>query len=188
MTKRAAEEELLKLATDGPELVIVNPTIIMAPSRTRDDRAKAIRVFGRFIMPSFPNWVNLVDIRDVAPAIVNALEQGLPGQRYLLAGDNITVRDLVLNICVILHKTPHLMQPPRALVELCARVSLWYNTVIHRRRVRFYPDLVKLLDYDWAFSSLKARRDLGFKPRSIHLTLQELLTNRFFGTYEHPAP
>ncbi|RME24365.1 MAG: NAD-dependent epimerase/dehydratase family protein, partial [Candidatus Zixiibacteriota bacterium] len=188
LTKRAAETELLQLARDGaPELVIVNPSIILAPSRTGDDRGKAMRWFSRPLMPDFSNWVNLVDIRDVAPAIVNALTKGRPGERYILGGDNITVRDLVLGVSVILHKAPHLVTPPRPLIELTARLSHWYTTIIHRKKQVFYPDLVKLIDYDWVFSSAKARRELGYQCRSAHSSLQDLLYNRFNDTHMKPA-
>jgi dihydroflavonol-4-reductase len=189
MTKRAAEEELLKAAVDSKtELVIVNPSIIVAPSRTGDDRSKARMILGRFFMPDFPNWVNLVDIRDVAPGIIAALEKGRNGERYILAGDDITGRDLVLSVSSIIGRIPHLIGIPRLLLNSSARVSLWWSKVFGRSRIRFYPDLVRLLDYDWAFSSLKARRELGFGSRSIYNTLEDLLKNNFVGTSRRAHP
>jgi len=53
-------------------------------------------------------------------------------------------------------------------------------------KVSVYPDLVRLLDYDWAFSSNKARRELGYKNRPIHVTLEDLLTNNFVGSWMIP--
>ncbi|MBD3256812.1 NAD-dependent epimerase/dehydratase family protein, partial [candidate division GN15 bacterium] len=110
MTKRAAEVELAKEAAEGgPELVTVNPSIIVAPSRSGDDRSRAMKLFGHWFMPSFANMVNLVDIRDVATGVLKAVERGRPGERYLLTGDNISVRDLVLAISAILRKAPQLI-------------------------------------------------------------------------------
>ncbi len=187
MTKRAAEEELLKLAPDGKtELVIVNPSIIVAPSRTGDDRGKAMKNVNRFLMPDFPNRVNLVDIRDVAPGVVAALGKGRPGERYILAGDNITVKDLMLAVSLILGKSPHLLRLPRSVINLAARGSVIFNKLLGRGKISFYPDLVNMLDYDWAYSSLKARRELGFTTRFIHTTLNDLLTNNFIGTHAKP--
>ena len=45
---------------------------------------------------------------------------------------------------------------------------------------------MKLLDYDWAYSSQKARSELGFKPRALYQSLKDLLTNDFRGTYLKP--
>ncbi|HOZ08802.1 MAG TPA: hypothetical protein PKW75_10995, partial [candidate division Zixibacteria bacterium] len=188
MTKRAAEEELLKLAAGGAtQLVIVNPAIIVAPSSTGDDRAKALKRFPRLVMPGFPNRLNLVDIRDVAPAIIAALERGRPNERYILAGDNITARELVLSISQALGRVPHVMHVPRGVIEVAARLwGIWVK-LTGRGKLAFYPDLVKLLDYDWAYSSLKARRELGYTSRSVWVTLDDLLHNRFLGTYLRPA-
>lgn len=188
MTKRAAEEELLKSASDGKtELVIVNPSIIVAPSRTGDDRGKAIKKFPRFLAPDFPNRINLVDIRDVASGVVAALCKGRPGERYILAGDNISVKDLVLAISSILGRVPHLVRIPRAALNFAARCSVMYGKLLGRGKISFYPDLVKMLDFDWVYSSAKARRELGYTNRSIHITLNDLLNNNFVGTYARPA-
>jgi len=184
LSKRAAETELLKLADEGgPELIIVNPSVIVAPSRSGDDRGKALKIFSRFFLPEYLNWVNLVDIRDLAPAIINALSMGRHRQRYILAGDNIMARDLVLTASATLGKVPHLVRPPRLLVIAAARLSLWWATVLNRGKVRFYPDLVRMIDYDWIFSSRKAREELNFKSRSIHITIDDLFSNSFTGTY-----
>ncbi len=187
MTKRAAEEELLNSSSNGKtELVIVNPSIIVAPSRTGDDRGKAMKMFSHILMPSFPNRINLADIRDVAPSVIAALERGRSGERYILAGDNITLQDLVLAVSSILGKVPHLVKFPRSALNFAARSSVILSKLFGKRKISFYPDLVKMLDYDWAYSSFKARQELGYTTRSIHITLKDLLTNNFVGTYAKP--
>jgi dihydroflavonol-4-reductase len=187
-TKRAAEIELCRLAGDSEtELVIVNPSIIIAPSRHGHDREKAIRTFRRPLMFHFPNWVNLVDVRDVAPSVLAALERGRPGERYILAGDNIVVRDLVLAVSAALEKAPHLIQPARPLLNVFSRLAFLWAKLTGRSKIRIYPDLVRLLDYDWAFSSMKARRELGFKPRSIYVSLEDLLNDNFLDSYMRPT-
>jgi dihydroflavonol-4-reductase len=189
MTKRTAEDELLKSARGGmTELIIVNPSIIVAPSRTGDDRGKAMKKFGRFfLMPGLPNRINLVDIRDVAPGIIAALQKGRRNERYILAGDNISLRDLVLAMSAILGKAPHVLRVPRSTLNLAARCSVVFSKLLGKSKISFYPDLVKMLDYDWAYSSLKARRELGYTSRSIHVTLNDLLNNNMVGTYAKPA-
>ncbi|UCD64782.1 MAG: SDR family oxidoreductase [Candidatus Zixiibacteriota bacterium] len=188
LTKHAAEQQLREAAGDGStELVIVNPSIIVTPSRTGNDRLKAAGLFNRFIMPNFPVRVNLVDIRDVVPGIIAALKCGRSGERYILGGENITVRDLVLSASAVLDKMPHVMRIPRPLLNFAARASVIGSRLLGRRKVSFYPDLVKTLDYDWAYSSRKAREELGYRYRSIHTTLEDLLTNSFTGTYLKPS-
>jgi len=188
LSKHAAEVELASLAeSSDTELVTVNPSIIIAPSRSGDDRARALRLFNRVVVPDLRNWVNLVDVRDVAPGVIAALEHGRPGERYILAGDNITAQEIVLAVSAILGKAPPLVRPPRALLDVAARLWVMLVRLTGRHKISFYPDLVKLIDFDWAFSSMKARRELGFRPRSIHTTLDDLLNDGFIDSYAKPA-
>ncbi len=190
MTKHAAEIELERLAGCGgaPELVIVNPSIIVAPSRTGDDRSKATKLLSRPILPRLETMINVVDIRDVAPAVVAALQKGKAGQRYILGGENINVRQLVCDASELLGiKPPRLITIPRALLNCSARAAVMFGALTGRGKISFYPDLVKLVDYDWVYSSQKAKDDLGFSPRPLRRTLTDLLTNNLVGTYLLPA-
>jgi len=187
MSKRAAEIELLQLSENGgTELVIVNPSIVMAPSRTGDDRTKAMKRLKGFVVPDLLNRMNLVDIRDVAIGVIAALRLGRNRQRYILGGDNITARDLILAISIELGKTPHLFKFPRGFFTAVANLSLFYSRLSGKSKISLYPDLVKLMDYDWAFSSMKARTELGYKNRSIYTSLKELLNNDFTDTFMKP--
>ncbi len=187
MTKRAAEEELFRLSAEGgPELVVVNPTIIVAPSRSGDDRSLARKYFRWLIIPEYHNIVNLVDIRDLVPGIICALAKGRAGERYILGGENISLKDLALTVSAIIKKAPHLVHFPRPAVDFVARMAVVFNKMCGRGKISFYPDLVKMLDYDWAYTSRKARLELGYKIRSIYTTLEDLLSNDFVGTWLKP--
>lgn len=188
MTKHAAEKELWAQADNGDtELIMVNPSIIMAPSRSGDDRAKAIKRFAYPVVPEFANRINFVDIRDVAPAVIKAAELGRHGERYILAGDDISGRELALTASALLGKTPHLVRLPRWLFNIAARLSVVWCRLTGKSKISFYPDLVKLLDYDWVYSSRKAREELGYQHRSLVATLSDLLSNHFYGTWLKPT-
>ena len=187
-TKRAAEEELLKLAKDSAtELVIVNPSIVVSPSSKGDDYQRAAKYVNKWIVPSLHNIMNLVDIRDVAPGVIGALEYGRPNERYILAGDNISARDLLLALSVYTGKMPHVMHIPRLFINYVTRSLYYLQRLTGRSKVTIYPDLVRLLDYDWAYSYRKAHEELGYNARSIHVTLSDLISDKFLGTYLRPA-
>jgi len=186
MTKRAAEEELLKMAAEGdPELVIVNPSIIISPSFEGDDRARAIRAFHLPIVPDHPNLVNLVDVRDAARGTLCALAKGRPGERYILGGDDISVRELMLTISDLLGRAPHLVRFPRWMIRAAGKFRLPVGRLAGAK-LRGYPDLARFADYDWTYSSRKAIDHLGYRPRSIFATLRDLLNNNFTGSYARP--
>ena len=189
MTKRAAEEELFKVPDRGDTaLVVVNPSIIVAPSRQGDDREAAIeRFFRSFILPDFANAINLVDLRDVAPGVLAALKFGRNGERYILGGDNISVRDLIISATALLSRVPHLMRIPKSFLRLAARTSVARGAIYGHGQVDFYPELLKTLDYNWVYTSAKARRELFYETRSAQSTLRDLLQNNFIGTWKRPT-
>ena len=190
MTKHAAEVELKKAhdKSSKTELIMVNPSIIVAPSRTEDDRVRALRLFGRLIFPEIPIRINMVDIRDVSRGIISALIKGENGHRYILGGDNITVRELALTSSAVLGKIPHMVRFPRGLYDFTSTVSYMWSKIFGRANVRYYPDVVKLLDYDWAYSSKKAHDRFGYNWRSLHTTLEDIMTNNMVGTFMKPEP
>jgi len=150
-TKRAAEVELAKLAPLGTtELVTVCPSIVVAPSDTGDDRSKALKALKPFLVPYFPNRVNLVDIRDLAPGIVAALERGRTNERYILGGDDITGRELVLAVssgdmpAVGSSKISNSGSLPRAIAISKMRLSPWERDPATSSRLSLRPTLSKM--------------------------------------------
>ncbi|MEK7774744.1 MAG: NAD-dependent epimerase/dehydratase family protein [Candidatus Zixiibacteriota bacterium] len=187
MTKRAAEDELLQAAQSGTtELVIVCPSINIAPSRTGDDRTKSRKTLGRAVLPRIANLLNLVDIRDSVRGMVAALYRGRAGERYILCGDNIPITDLIRMASEIAGTHPLLVPVPKWLVMSAAHGAKLMHTLTGGSKLRFYPDLVRLADFDWAYSSEKARRELGFTTRPLKESLTDLLTNNFCGTWQKP--
>ncbi len=187
MTKRAAEVELYKAAKDSKtELVIVNPSIILAPSQTQSDRERALQLFGRFIFPQIPIRLNMVDLRDVAPGVISALSRGENGERYILGGDNISVKEFALAASAELGKIPHLVRIPRKFYDVTSRFSEISGKMFGKSKISYYPDLVKMLDYDWAFSSKKAHEAFGYNWRSIHISLKDFVNGDMVGTYLKP--
>jgi len=178
VTKRAAEEELLKASAEcPPELVIVNPSIIIAPSGIPGGLANLQRRLSGWL-PSLETRFNVVDVRDVACGVVAALEKGRSGERYILGGDNITLRELATLAGPYLNKRPRFIKLPRWMLLLAARGWQAWARARKYSRIQFYPDLVRLSDYDWVFSSARAERELGYEHRPLAETLRDLWSNR----------
>lgn len=183
MTKRAAEDLLRAFAEDsGPELVVVNLPKLVAASRKGDDRGPALKWFSKPLFPTFPNHVNLADLRDVSPGVIAALERGRAGERYLLGGDNVPVTEVLRTAAGVVGKSPRFFTPPRSLLFLAAHTAAFVGKRRRKGKVSFYPDLVRMMDYHWVYSSEKAREEIGYTWRPLHDTLQDLLTNQFKGT------
>lgn len=95
-SKRAAEEMAFSFAERGLDLVAVNPAFVLGPGDYRGTPSTLLvaRML-RGALPGVPmQALSPVDVRDVARGHRLAAERGKPGSRYLLAGQNLTMRQL----------------------------------------------------------------------------------------------
>lgn len=92
-SKLLAENEAMARAQAGHPVLIVNPTMPVGPGdRGLSPPTRLIRDFCRGALPARMDCtLNLIDVRDVAEGLVLTMENGEPGRRYLLAGENLTL-------------------------------------------------------------------------------------------------
>ncbi len=166
-SKFLAEAEVRRLADrEGLPVVIVNPSAPVGPrdiKPTPTGRMIVEAAAGR--MPAFlDTGLNLVHVDDVAEGHVLAFERGEVGQRYILGGENMTLRDILASIAAITGRRPprvrlpyHLVLPVAFIAEAWARLSGSDAFVT--------VDGVRLARKPMFFSSRKAREELGFAPR-----------------------
>lgn len=179
-SKHAAEHELRSRATgDAPALVIVNPSIMITEKPSLSRRKQFSRFLERRMMIGLPTRLNLVDVRDCAPAILAALARGAAGKRYILAGENIGAGELVAYLDRLGKKSPRLVPVPRRLLTVSAGIAAFWTKLAGRARLSLYPDLVRLADYDWVYSSERARAELGFRSRPLSDSLRDVWVGEF---------
>ncbi len=166
-----------------PELVVVSPSIIVAPSRHGADKSRIEKLMSRAVLPSFPNRLNVVDIRDVAPAILRALEKGEDSERYLLTGDNFSFSEGLEIFASLTGKSPRRLATPLAWVRGAANIAQQLRRKNKGGKLKFYPDLIRMLDFDWVYDNSKARQQWGFNPRPMQQTLSDLYSGDFTGFY-----
>ena len=78
-----------KLALGHPNVVVVNPSLLLGPGDERQSSTGDVKKFLRQQIPIVPpGGVNFVDARDAAAATVAAMDKGRAGERYLLGGPN----------------------------------------------------------------------------------------------------
>ncbi|MFP5210488.1 MAG: hopanoid-associated sugar epimerase [Acidobacteriota bacterium] len=96
-SKFMAEREAIAAAEDGQQVIILNPTTPIGPNDRKPTPTG--RIFVDFLNRKFPAYVdtglNLVDVSEVARAHVMALTRGRPGSRYILGGENLTLKQIL---------------------------------------------------------------------------------------------
>jgi len=164
-SKLLAEHVALEFAERGFPVVIVNPT---APVGDHDFKptptGKIVVDFVRGAMPAYVDTgLNVVDVRDVARGHLAACERGIPGERYILGAENLTLQQILAALAGILKRKPPRIQIPYAVAYAAGVVSTgWANLTGQEPRAPL--DAVRMSRKKMWVSHDKAVRELGYAP------------------------
>ncbi len=172
-SKFLGEQAALQAARAGANLVVVNPTVpVGAGDGNMTPPAEMLALFLKGGTPFFLDFtINLVDVRDVASGIVLAGDSGRAGQRYILGGENIRLRDLLS----LVEKVSGRRMPKRTIhpgIALGAGIAGDVMSRITRKRPNATREGIMLALRSAPFDSSKARRELGYDPRPVEEALR----------------
>lgn len=171
-TKTIAEREALRYAEDGFPVVIVNPSRVYGPGHLTEGNSLSLLIdqYDRGKVPILlnrgVNVGNYVLVDDVVEGHILAMEKGRVGQRYLLGGENASLRQFFRLIDEVSGKR-HFQVP---IFRPGALAFAWFQ----RKRADWFgvypqitPGWVRTFLADWACSSEKAQRELGYRPTPL---------------------
>jgi dihydroflavonol-4-reductase len=126
------------------------------------------------LIPFGDTGIGAVHVEDVADGIVLAFDKGQDGESYVLSGDLITMRDLVQKTATLSGRRPPRLSMPTPLMRMSAPFGPVVGPLLG-----FPPNLKELVKVSagvtmWATDE-KARRELGFEPRTLDEGLRETL-------------
>jgi dihydroflavonol-4-reductase len=164
---KVAAERLVErmVARDGLPAVIVNPTTPVGAGDVRPTPTGRIIVeAARGRMPAYvETGLNVVDVEDVARGHLLALARGRVGERYILGGQNVMLRELLGDIAQLAERAPPRLRLPAAPLMPLAHAA----EAVARLRGRepfLTVDGLKMARNRMFFSSDKAERELGYRP------------------------
>ena len=157
----------------GPELVILNPSLLLGPGDERlSSTADILKFLSRDVPAVPPGGLNFVDVRDAAPAFIAAMERGVAGDRYLIGGPNWDFAKLFARLERLTKVAAPRFHPPGAVIEWGARAV----DSLYRHWGKASPVdriSVEMSRYFWYLDASKAERELGFRSRDPGDTLYE---------------
>jgi dihydroflavonol-4-reductase len=165
-SKIAAERLVERMVAEGLPAVVVHPSTPIGPRDIRPTPTGRIVVAaasGR--MPAFvETGLNLVGVDDVGSGHLLALRKGQIGERYILGGDNVLLRDLLTEIAHLTHRRPPRIGLPRwPLYPLALAAEA--RARITGKEPLLTLDGLKLSRHHMYFTSAKAARELGYAPQ-----------------------
>jgi dihydroflavonol-4-reductase len=168
-SKFMAEQVVLEAAKAGVNVVMVNPT---APIGEQDIKPTPTgRIVLDFLKGKFPAYVetglNLVDVKEVAQAHVSAYERAQPGERYILGGENLTLKEVLDKLSAISGIPSPTIKLPYAVAFVSGMFDTFFTGMVFRKEPRVTLDAVRMGKKKMWASSEKAARNLGWKPSPI---------------------
>jgi dihydroflavonol-4-reductase len=173
-SKYLAEQEALAAAANGQQVMILNPTSPIGPNDLKPTPTGQIVV--DFLNRKFPAYMdtglNLVDVIEVARVHVAATELGRSGERYILGGENLTLKQILDKMSAITGLPSPTMRVPHAVALAFAYFDQNFTGRLRGKEPRATVESVKMGMKKMYASSAKAERDLGFRVLPVYGALR----------------
>jgi dihydroflavonol-4-reductase len=169
-SKFLAEQEAIAAAKKGQKVVILNPTTPIGPCDAKPTPTG--RIFVDFLNRKFPAYVdtglNLVDVAEVARMHVTALTAGSFGRRYILGGENLTLKQILDKMSAITQIPSPTVKIPFAVAAAYAFFEEWITGRIRGREPRATLEEVRMGRKKMFASSARAQQELGFRILPVY--------------------
>ncbi len=173
-SKFLAEQEAIAAARAGQQVMILNPTTPIGPGDAKPTPTGRIVV--DFLNRNFPAYVdtglNLVDVHEVARMHAVALDRGRPGERYILGGENLTLKQILDRLSAITGLPSPTMKVPHAVAMAFAFFDETVTGKLRGKEPRATVEAVRMGSKKMFASSAKAERELGFCVLPVYPALR----------------
>ncbi len=186
-SKSVAEQEALLSAKEGNPVVIVNPTRVYGPGKLTEGNSVSLMIdlYDRGKVPVLLNGGvnvgNYVLVDDLVRGHILAMERGKVGERYILGGENSSLKHIFELVDEVSGKKHFQFNLP-------PRLAMLYGSIEQKKAewLRLYPQItpgwVETFLQDWAYTCAKAERELGYTitplREGIRMTYEWLMSLR----------
>ena len=173
-SKFLAEQKVREWAARGLPVVIVNPSTPVGEMDIKPTpTGKIIVDFLRGKMFGYVDTgMNLIDVRDCAEGHLLAAEKGRNGERYILGGRNLTLKQLFDSLAAVTEIASPRMKVPHWVAESYARIENIWSINVAGRPPDVPVESVKMSRHKMWFDSSKAQRELGLRQSPIEDALE----------------
>ncbi len=176
-SKYLAEQEAVTAARAGQQVIILNPT---TPVGSCDSKpTPSGRIVVDFLNRKFPAYMdtglNLVDVHEVARTHADALETGRPGERYILGGENLSLKQMLDKMSAMTGLPSPTMRVPHSVAMAFALFDQTITGKLRGGEPRATVEAVRMGKKKMFVSSTKAERELGFRVVPVYGALRSAI-------------
>ena len=177
-SKFIAEEKVKELyKTKKLPVVIVNPA---APVGPRDIKptptGKMVLDAAMKKIPAYlDTGLNIVHVDDVAKGHMQAFNKGKLGERYILGGENLTLKEMLEIISILCGNKPPKIRLPRKPLYPIGYVFEIFARLFNIKNPMLTVDMIRMAEKKMFFSSEKAKKELNYKYKSAKNALKDAI-------------
>jgi dihydroflavonol-4-reductase len=175
-SKYMAEELVFEAARAGSSVVIVNPSTPIGPGDVKPTpTGQIVRDAANGRMPAYVDTgLNVVHVDDVAMGHLLAFHRGRVGERYILGGRDMTLREILGDIARLVGRKPPRIRLPRlALLPVAYAAEAWAR--VSGGNTRITVEGLRMARKRMFFSSQKAVTDLGYQWRAPSAAFEDAI-------------
>ncbi|WP_196890679.1 NAD-dependent epimerase/dehydratase family protein [Aureivirga marina] len=172
-SKKEAENRLLE-NKDKIETIIVNPTFMLGSYDTKPSSGQIILMGWKKKVLFYPSGgKNFVHVKDVANGIIQVLEHGVSGEKYLLANENLTYKQFFQKLNSITNQHPIMIQVPKGILMFVG----YFGNVLRFFKVKTGISSVnmKSLCIENFYSNQKSKEALNLQYQPIENAIQDAI-------------
>jgi dihydroflavonol-4-reductase len=174
-SKMLADQLAMQAAASGLPVVVACPTMPIGPDdhNLTPPTAMLRHFLGKRFQLYLDFVVNLVDVRDAAAGLILAMERGTAGQRYIIGGESIPLKQVLQMMAEFSGRRSTLIPVPVPIAKAAAAMlELIADRVTHRPPTGT-AEGVRIALRAHGLSIEKAKRELGYAPRPVEIALRE---------------
>ncbi|MFC2064885.1 NAD-dependent epimerase/dehydratase family protein [Chloroflexota bacterium] len=167
--KHVMEQKVLEANGKGIDTVVLNPTAVFGPGDVHMTMGKILlAVKNGYVIFCIPATTNVVDVRDVAIGHLAAAKKGIVGERYILGGENVTLKEVIHRVGGLYNARPPRFEISLKTIDRFVRVVdhiPFLSAGNHLRAIPFWQ----------GFDTSKAVDQLGFSTRPFEETVKDAI-------------
>ncbi len=175
-SKAMASQIVVDAAENGFNAIIVCPTGVLGPydfNRSEIGSLVESMIYSAVAF-SVKGSYDFVDVRDVARGLIMAAEKGSSGEIYILSGEYIAIKEILLVASRSAGRNIPIINVPFPLAKLAAQFSPAYCRLTHQR-AHLTPYSLSTIQSNSIVTHQKATHELGYNPRGIRESIQDMV-------------
>lgn len=177
VSKAAGERAVMEAVKNGFDAVVLSPTAIIGPADHEPSLIgqAVIDLYNRRIPSLVPGGYDWVDVRDVVNGAISAIEKGRTGEKYLLSGHWLSLKDFSLLISTVTGRPTVHTEIPMWVARIGLPFITGYSKLVGIKPLYTSESLTIISEGSRMISHEKASKELNYHSRPLSETIHDFI-------------